>query len=145
MLSAACPAWAAVGLSSVMGYIVVWRRVAGPVGVLGGVGAVVGRRGRGVRCPGSVGLWRAVGRSCCRGRYRGRAAGLGAAVDRGGRCLASSLAVIVAAGGPHAVGVLFSFGSLPQLHSRVSGAPAGLFGRSRARGLPMRREFQEKR
>ena len=43
------------------------------------------------------------------------------------RGLASSLAVIVAAGGSAAVGVLFLFGSLPQVHSRVSGVPVGLF------------------
>lgn len=37
------------------------------------------------------------------------------------RCLVSSLAVIVAAGGHHVVGVLYPLGSLPQLHSRVYG------------------------
>jgi len=55
----------------------------------------------------------AVLRSVCLGCWR--------------RCLVSSLAVIVAAGGPHAVGVLYLFGSLPQLHSRVSGVPGQVF------------------
>ena len=45
-----------------------------------------------------------------------------------------AVAVIVAAGGPAAVGVLSLFGSLPQLHSRVSGRLAGVFPALTRRG-----------
>ena len=148
------------------------------MGVLGGVWAVVGRRGG---ASAVLALWG------CGGPWGGPAAGagivagrrcLGAAVDHGGRwrclgadgpwwwsvrcpawagppavhgagagvcsplrlgcwrrCLASSLAGIMGAGGPAAVGVLFLFGSLPQVHSRVSGVPAGVFPALTRRGL----------
>jgi hypothetical protein len=66
------------------------------------------------------GLWPVL-RSACLGCWR--------------RCLASFLAVIVVAGGPHDVGVLFLFGSLPQVHSWVTGVPGQVFAALTRRGL----------
>ena len=48
--------------------------------------------------------------------------------------VASALLSIVAAGGPHVVGVLFLFGFLPQVHSQVSGRLAGVFPALTRRG-----------
>lgn len=155
--------WRAV---AVMGVYCRGRRVAGPVGVLGGVGAVVGRRGGPWGGPAAwSGSWPGVVSSVLLlivaalmvGPVRwpwcwllavqpGRVRLLGvlpwpwpvlcSACLGCWRCgLALSMAVIVSAGGPHAVGVLFLFGSLPQVHSRVAGVPAGVFPALTRRGL----------
>ena len=96
--------------------------------------------GRGVSCRGAGGAWMPVvrggGRSAVqRGRVRllCMVSGLGcvlrsawaACLGCWRRCLASSLSVIMAAGGPHAVGVLSPLGTLPQVHSWISGVPEG--------------------
>lgn len=96
--------------------------------------------GRGVRCRGAGGAWGPVvrgGRSAVqRGRVRllCMVSGLGCVLRSAwAACLgcwrhflASSLAVIVAAGGPRAVGVLSLFGFLPQVHSTFPGAWRGI-------------------
>ena len=109
--------------------------MAGPVGVLGGVGAVVGRR---VGASAVLALWG------CGWPWGGPAAGAGIVAGRLGSVLLSivagadgvpgPLAVVVAVGGPHAVGVLSLFGSLPQLHSRVTDVPGQVFAALTRRG-----------
>ena len=140
------------------------------MGVLGGAGAVVGRRGW---ASAVLALWGCGGPWGGPAVWAGIVAGrrvLGAAVDRGRvrllcmvpglgcvlrsaclgcwrRCMASSLAVIEAAGGPAVGGVLFPFGSLPQVHSRVAGIPGQVFAALTRRGLvplpqkPIKRAF----
>lgn len=158
--------------------------MAAPAGVLGGVGAVVGRRGK---ASAALALWGCGGPWCGPAAWGGIGAGrrvLGAAAGVAGYggawvqvvrvrwpwwsvrcpawagppavpvvvvvagpplrlsgllavCLASFLAGIVAAGAPAAVGVLFPFGSLPQLHSLVSGRLAGVFPALTRRGLAL--------
>jgi len=123
-----CPGGPCGGPAAVAG-IVAGRRVLGPAvdrgGADGGPGplAVV----MAVSCPAwrvrllcmVPGLWPVL-RSVCLGCWR--------------RCMASSVAVIVAAGCPAAVGVLSPFGTLPQVHSRVTGVPGQVFAALTRRG-----------
>ena len=117
------------------------------MGVLGGVGAVAGRGA--VLLPGP-GSWPGVAFSVLLSIVAALAVpdaggpGLLAVVVAGPlfrlpgcwrRCLASSVAVIASAGGPAAAGVLFLFGTLPQVHSQVSGVPGQVFAALTRRGL----------
>ena len=122
--------------------------------------------GRGVRCPGSVGA--VAGRGAVLLPWPGIMAAGGSSVlplivvGCGGawvqvvrvrsaclgcwrRCLVSSVFVIVAAGGPAAVGVLFPFGPLPQVHSQLSGVPEGVFPALTRRGLALLPQKPRKR
>jgi hypothetical protein len=51
--------------------------------------------------------------------------------------VSSVLLSIVAVCGPAVVGVLYPFGSLPQVHSRLSGVPVGVFPALTRRGLAL--------